>query len=271
MVADGGWDSTSTSWNFAIRPAYYETRWFYALSVCAFGLILWLAWQFRIRLVKRQFALALAERARLSRELHDTLLQSLVGVTLQLGAISSAVGSDSTSVIQNRLNRIRRHVETYIDEAQQVIRDLRSVVLDRQDLATALERYGRRLAEESDFEFEFRNTSGNEMCSEKEQAQVLRIGMEALTNAARHANAEHVILEIANDDTFFIVRVSDDGDGFDIASVGAKSDKHFGLLTMRERAEEIGARLEISSTVGAGTTIEIAVPLHRAVLAMTSQ
>jgi signal transduction histidine kinase/ligand-binding sensor domain-containing protein len=271
MVADGGWDSTSTSWNFAIRPAYYETRWFYALSVCAFGLILWLAWQFRIRLVKRQFALALAERARLSRELHDTLLQSLVGVTLQLGAISSAVGSDSTSVIQNRLNRIRRHVETYIDEAQQVIRDLRSVVLDRQDLATALERYGRRLAEESDFEFEFRNISGNEMCSEKEQAQVLRIGMEALTNAARHANAEHVILEIANDDIFFIVRVSDDGDGFDIASVGAKSDKHFGLLTMRERAEEISARLEISSTVGAGTTIEVAVPLHRAVLAMTSQ
>jgi signal transduction histidine kinase len=110
---DGTWSTSAADWAFAIEPAIYQTRWFYALVATMIVACTVLVWRFRLALMRRQFSLALAERARLSREIHDTLLQSLVGVALQFDGIANALGPSSVSA-REQLTRIRRQVEAYI-------------------------------------------------------------------------------------------------------------------------------------------------------------
>src|SRR6185295_17654265 len=134
---DGRWTASSATWPFAISPAFYQTSWFF--SACALGavIVVWGSWRVRLRLVRRQFSMVLDERARLSREIHDTLLQSLVGVALQFDGISNSIDA-SAAAAKEQLVRVRREVEAYIREARQSIWDLRSPVLETHDLPAAL-------------------------------------------------------------------------------------------------------------------------------------
>ncbi len=136
---DGSWQAAPVAWSFSVEPAFYQTRWFSAMVAAAGLLVVWGAWRVRLRLVRQQFSLALAERARLSREIHDTLLQSLVGVALQFDAIAENLDSASVTA-KEQLLRVRRHVEAYVRDARQSISDLRSPLLEATDLATVLRR-----------------------------------------------------------------------------------------------------------------------------------
>lgn len=259
MAADGRRDASQTAWEFTVQPAYYQTTWFYALCICIAVAATWSAWRLRVAFIRQQFSLALAERARLSRELHDTLLQSLVGVTLQLRAVADADGSDR-SWTRDQLTRIRRHVEAYIGEAEQSIRDLRSPSLVKKDLVTALNEFGAETVAPYATRFEPAATSPLPQYSAKVEAQLLRIGQEAITNAVRHANAGRIWLDVRSDGHLMTLRVSDNGCGFDAENPPADTRHHFGLLTMKERAEELGGRLAIASSP-TGTTVEAVVPL----------
>jgi ligand-binding sensor domain-containing protein/two-component sensor histidine kinase len=261
-AGDGGGDTVGTTWAFSIRPAYYQTGWFYVLLLGTVVLTAWWAWRFRLGLVKRQFSLALAERARLSRELHDTLLQSLVGVSLQLGAISDSLENVSSST-RDQLVRIRRHVENYVEEAHQSIMDLRSPSLEKRDLATALSDFGESAVMGLPIRFQATVIGTLPQLTPKAEAQLLRIGQEAMTNAIRHANASLLTLELVIDGPSVTLRVSDDGDGFDGEHARQASPKHFGLTAMRERAEEIGGQLRVDTATGRGTVVEVVVPSVR--------
>ena len=107
---EGIWNPSRAELSFTIKPAFYQTIWFYALCVSAALAAVWAIWRVRIGLVRREFSLVLAERAQVSRELHDTLLQSLVGVVLQLEPIAHTVVLDPV-VARNQINRVRRQVE----------------------------------------------------------------------------------------------------------------------------------------------------------------
>ncbi|MEP7310853.1 MAG: two-component regulator propeller domain-containing protein [Acidobacteriota bacterium] len=255
---NGAWMASTASWDFAIEPAFYQTTWFYAASFGVVVLIVAGAWRIRLRRVRREFSLVLVERARLSREIHDTLLQSLVGVALQFDAIANALDS-SSSAARDQLVRIRRHVEAYIREARQSIWDLRSPVLENHDLATALRDFGKRAAAGTPVRFAATVAGTPRQCSAKVENQLLRIGQEAITNAVRHAAATRIGLELRFDDHSVTLRVSDDGRGFEY-ECSAQADNHYGLTTMRERAGELGARFTIDSAAGRGTSVETVVP-----------
>ncbi len=94
LTDDGTWTASHANWAFSIAPAFYRTTWFYAVCAASVLLSLWGLWRFRLEFVRRQFALVLAERVRMSREIHDTLLQSLVGVLLQFDAIAKSLGPE---------------------------------------------------------------------------------------------------------------------------------------------------------------------------------
>ena len=143
--------------------------------------------------------MVLAERARLSREIHDTLLQSLVGVALQVDAISNTLDSSSSGA-RRQLVRIRRQVEAYIREARQSIWDLRSPVLETHDLHAALREFGKRATAGKPVRFATSVTGTPRQCSAKVENQLLRIGQEAITNAVRHADAKRIHLELTFDD-----------------------------------------------------------------------
>jgi ligand-binding sensor domain-containing protein len=256
---DGSWQTTPVAWSFSVEPAFHQTRWFAALVVGATILLLGAAWIIRLRFVHRQFALALAERARLSREIHDTLLQSLVGVALQFDAIAENLDSASASA-KEQLLRVRRQVEAYVRDARQSIADLRSPLLEAADLVTVLREFGKRAVADTRTRFVSSVIGAPRETSPRIDNDLLRIGQEAITNAVRHAKASLISLELRFEDATVTLRVSDDGRGFDVSDPEAEPNQHYGLTTMRERAEEIGGHLTVVSTRDRGTVVQAIVP-----------
>jgi signal transduction histidine kinase/ligand-binding sensor domain-containing protein len=258
-IEGGGNSSQDEVWAFRIQPLFYETGWFYALVTAAVAFALWGAWRARLRLVEQRFSLVLAERARLSREIHDTLLQSLVGVALQVDVVSSGLDPSASSA-RHQLVRIRRQVEQYIRDARQSILDLRSPHLESRDLATALREFGRTAIGTSRIRLTVTKKGAETECPPKVENQLLRVGQEAITNAVRHAGASRIRVDLECHAHSVVLSVSDDGRGFDYERMLHNGNGHYGLRTMRERAEELGGRFSVASADGRGTTVTAVVP-----------
>jgi signal transduction histidine kinase len=256
----GLWEDSEVTWSFSIAPTFYQTSWFYSASVVAFGLTVAGAWRLRMRQVRKQMTAVLNERSRLSREIHDTLLQGLGGVALQLDVASSEVAR-SPSNARASLIRTRRQVEEYMREARQSIWDLRSPALESRDIVTALREAATRLTSgKVSFALEVDGTPRT--CESRVETQILRIAQEALVNAVRYANAQHVAIRLNFGAKGFRMSVADDGRGFDPAAVAGRSG-HFGLIGMQERAAEVGGRCTIESAPGRGTLVVAEFPLSR--------
>jgi signal transduction histidine kinase len=259
---DGLWSEPAV-WGFSLSPAFYETRWFFATCMLAAGLIVWAAWQLRLRSVHHRLALVFSERARVAREIHDTLLQSLVGVAWRLDTIRE--GSDgSPADMRGQLSTLRTQMEGFIREARESIWNLRSTALAEHDLPAALGESGHRLTAGSDLQFVLVVSGTPRRVSPRVEQQLFRIGQEALTNAVRHAHASTVRMEVCYTDDSVSLRVSDDGRGFDPAAIVPSESNHWGLKSMEERMFEIGGRLSLVSRVGEGTTLEATAPLSTA-------
>lgn len=257
---DGSWSGEGVTWEFAIEPMFYQTRWFMLLSLGLVVAGVGGAWRLHVGQVRRQFALLLGERARLSREIHDTLLQSLVGIALQFDAMANE--PDATSdARKERFVRMRKQVEEYIREARQSIWDLRSPKLKSQDLVTALRESGERAAGNAGVSFALSVSGSPRRLPARVEEQVLRIGQEAVVNAIRHASPAQVSVELEFANTRLVLRVHDDGRGFEPTQVASSNGNgHYGLTSMRERAEGVGGTLRVESAPGRGTHIEAAVP-----------
>jgi len=255
---DGVWTQGAT-WNFGVEPMFYQTRWFAALMTVMAGLLVAAVWRIRVRSVRRQFALVLAERIRMSRAIHDTLLQGLAGLALQVDDLSHTLEDADRQSARRRVVKMRRMVEEYIREARQSIWDLRSPRLAQSDLPNALKQAGERAIGERPVTLDFTITGTPHRCAPFVEEQLLLIGQEAVNNAVQHGRATRVGMEIFYDESHTRLRVSDDGCGFDPASL-AEANGHYGLISMRERAEQVKGRVRIDSSPGRGTLVEAVVP-----------
>ncbi|HSI15223.1 MAG TPA: sensor histidine kinase [Chthoniobacter sp.] len=205
---------------------------------------------------------ALEERARLAREFHDTLEQQFTGIRLQLEAVKSKF-SESPPEAEEYLDVARSLIRHSHDEARRTVWDLRSDVLERHDLSTALEQ---TIASATNGAPRTRvAVSGlpRRLPSWMEN-HLLRIGQEAVTNAIKHARASEVQIDLDYRPEALQMRVRDDGCGFDADCASASERGHFGLLGMKERAEKIRGRFLVSTARAAGTVIEVTVPLDAA-------
>jgi ligand-binding sensor domain-containing protein/two-component sensor histidine kinase len=253
----GGPTISTDLWQFSVQPAFYQTTWFLAVGLVVTGGLASVAWRQRLRKVRGEFAVLLKERVRLSREIHDTLLQSLIGVSLQLEQVEH--DAEASPAGRARLVQARRQVEEYIREARESIWNLRSSALERQGLVATLRHAGER-AFTGATEFQLTVSGDDRRCAPESEAELLRIGQEAVINAAHHAEAAHVSMELRYSDEFVTLTVRDDGRGFDSTASEAGTGSHIGLVAMRERAESVGGELRISSTPGRGTVVEAKVP-----------
>ena len=256
---DGGWTEADTAFAFSIQPAFYQTRAFYAAIGSFIALGVWLAWRLRLRRIHHEFDLVLAERARMGREIHDTLLQSLVGVALEFDDIATQL-DDSANGLKNQVRRVREQVEHYIREARQSIWNLRSPTLESSDLPTALRHFGTMATAGNHAKFELVVNGTSRRGVTRVEEQLLRIGQEALTNAVRHSAADVIRAELTYDSSIVQLRVSDNGRGFNPEHVENEREAHWGVTSMRERAQQIGATLRISSRPGAGTIVDVTAP-----------
>jgi signal transduction histidine kinase len=195
------------------------------------------------------------ERNRLARDLHDTLAHSLAGLVVQLQAIDTLLKAEPDAA-RSELAKARQLAHTGLQEARQAIQDLRANPIEDLGLARALEREAIDFGERADVQVEVHVTDPKRPLANDIAAQVLRIAQEAFNNVEHHADAQRVSVALTQTDHGVQLSVADDGRGFTDEHVG---DDRFGLKGMRERAEMIGADLQITSAVGRGTTVELTV------------
>ncbi|MEZ5284939.1 MAG: two-component regulator propeller domain-containing protein [Vicinamibacterales bacterium] len=258
---DGVASESEATWPFVIAPAFYQTRWFQLLLAALVMAAATMAWQVRVRQVRSKYALILVERSRMAREIHDTLLQSLLGVMLRLGEVEKTV-DESTTGAKQQLGALRQQLEFYIREARQSIRDLRSPMLEKRDLGTALRETGERLTS-GRAAFEYDTSGPARRAPVKVEEHLLRIAQEAISNALRHGSPRTVRLSLAYGAADVHLRVSDDGGGFDPSAVNGDG-AHWGLTSMRERVEQIEGEFHLTSAPDRGTDVDVRAPLdHR--------
>ena len=212
------------------------------------------------RLYERSRELSIiSERNRLALELHDVVSQKLFSVMLTAEAAAAQIDRDPEAA-RAQLERTRELARESLDELRSLILGLRPPELERDGLEGALRKELEMLAHIHGVEIELEVDGAAADCNgdgEREFA-ILRIAHEALNNAVRHARADHVTVRLSQRPDVVTVEVRDDGVGFNPQSAEVRS-RHLGLISMEERARELGGRLEIRSAPGSGTTVVLLV------------
>jgi ligand-binding sensor domain-containing protein/two-component sensor histidine kinase len=258
-AGDGTWGEPSAALTFGIEPRFYQTGWFYLICGLTAFLIVYASWRLHVRQVRRQFALVLAERIRMSRAIHDTLLQGLAALALQVDDLSHNPDLSSPSG-KKRILAVRRQVEGYIRQARRSILDLRTPTLATRDLPQALREAAERAIGGRPVELDVTVKGTPHTCAAAIEEQLLLIGQEAVNNAVLHGQASRVAVELDYGEDQMSLRVADDGCGFD-PTAALQTPGHYGLVSMRERAGQVRGTITIASTPGSGTEIETVVPV----------
>jgi signal transduction histidine kinase len=210
------------------------------------------------RLHERSRELSIVEeRNRLARELHDNVTQRLFGVALAVESAETLLERDAGAAAEE-LGRVRELARGAMEELRAVVFELRPASLEAEGLATALRKHVDVLRRVSGRPIEL-SVAGPPRLPGASAAQVFRIAQEALQNALRHAEAEHIEVRLeGNGNGRLVLSVADDGRGFDPARRAVRG-RRLGLTSMEERAEELGGTLAIDSTVGEGTRVRLEV------------
>jgi signal transduction histidine kinase len=206
-----------------------------------------------------QFRAVLSERNRIAREIHDNLAQDILGISVQLELVARLMPA-AAEAAKGHLDRARMLVRNSMTEARRYVWDLRSEELQKKDLPAALADATKRLTADTGVEAVVDVSGPLQPLPVSVEANLLRIGQEAVNNAVRHSQATHIRVALNFDTRSVQLIISDDGCGFDTSNQIA--DGHFGLIGMRERADEIGGVLTIQSAEQRGTQITIDVPLN---------
>ena len=256
---DGVWNETGAALDFYLQPRFYQTYWFYLLCVLLLALTAWQLYRLRVRRMALQFRAVLAERNRIAREIHDNLAQDILGISVQLELVARLMPA-AAETAKGHLDRARMLVRNSMTEARRYVWDLRSQELQKKDLPAALRDTTKRLAAESNVETVVEVAGLTRPLPVEVETNLLRIGQEAINNAVKHARANRIEVGLNFDTRNVRLSVRDNGRGFDPSEQIA--DGHFGLLGMRERAEQIGGVLSIDSAPERGTQIAVEVPLN---------
>jgi signal transduction histidine kinase len=200
------------------------------------------------------------ERARLARELHDSVTQTLFSLTLAAeSAAALAAAGPADPALTAELDRVRELARTGLDEMRSMVGTLRPADVDADGLAEALRKRVDLLRRVHDVRLTLRTRGPARLRDRTLEREVLLVASEALANALQHAGAAaiDVILDTGGDAVR--LEVADDGTGFDLAAT-SRSSRRLGLTSMRERAEALGGTLHVDTAPGAGTTVRLEVP-----------
>lgn len=261
---DGVWNTTGAEAGIVIPPAFYQTRWFYVLLCLAALLLVWQLLRLRVRKVEKRLRLRLEEREAIARELHDTLLQSTQGLIYTFQGLAEEIDRDSP---------LRAQMEGSLDRADDLLKEARDrVTLLRKarnefDLEAMIRRASVELFSDTPTQFSVVRTGSPKPLRPGCAEEVYYVAREALTNVRQHAHATSVEVELEYARDRFRLSIRDDGCGIDPHAMAEESSHgHFGITGMRERAQQLEAKIAIFSRESAGTEIELVIPAAAAYL-----
>lgn len=190
------------------------------------------------------------ERVRIARDIHDSVGQSLAFVAFKLDRLASLAEDER---MHDELNTLRTEVRGVLTDVRDTLCDLRTEVTDARDLVATLEEFLDRVRARADFDVTFEHDATGRLPLVQEQ-EIWRLAHEAVSNVEHHARARHMRVRWECDGGGGRLTVTDDGKGFDVERGGRSGS--YGLIGMRERANAIGARLDIESRPSKGTVVE---------------
>lgn len=260
---DGVWNESGAALSFSVEPAYYQTAWFRACLLALAAGVLWMVYAMRLRQMtsaaEARLQTRLAERERIAREIHDTLLQGLNGLILKFQAVADrlAPSEPARAMIEQALDR----ADQAVTEGRSLVEGLRAQDQDGLEIANSLREVGAELAKDGDTALKVIVEGRPRALHVVAAEELYWVGREALVNAFHAARAAQVELELGYSSRELRLSVRDDGTGIDAAVLESGGRPgHWGMRGMKERAARVGARLEISSRAGAGTEITLRVP-----------
>ena len=218
--------------------------------------------QKKLRQLTRQIIAAQEEeRKEISRELHDEVVQTLVGINVELSALGKEA-SVGLHTLKAKIARTQRLVENSVDAVHRFARELRPAALDDLGLIPALHAYSTSLAERKKIKIRMAVFGGVEALAIDKRIVLFRVAQEALTNVVRHARASQVRINITDGGEFIRMEIVDDGRSFSVErTMNAPNHDRLGLIGMRERVEMVGGCLTVESVTGKGTTIRADIPV----------
>jgi signal transduction histidine kinase len=255
------WNRTGSSLSIEITPSFVQSDWFKAIVAIAAVLLLWCGYLVRIGQLTARIRVTLetrlAERERIARDLHDTLLQGFQGLILHFQSIANEIPNTqrSRSLLDEALNK----ADNILAEGRDSVSHLRTI--GHMDLAEAFAETAERLQRDYPLKFNLTQEGIPRELHPVVRAELMRIGDEALVNAFRHSAGTSVELTVSYRPSALILGVHDDGVGIQasILEQGGRQG-HFGLVGMRERAQQIKSNFQVSARPGKGTKIQVATP-----------
>ncbi|MEV0739330.1 GAF domain-containing sensor histidine kinase [Streptomyces sp. NPDC050549] len=210
------------------------------------------------RLYERSRELTIAEeRSRLAHELHDAVAQKLFSLRLTAQAAATLVDRDPSRA-KGELQQVAALAAEAADELRAAVVELRPAALDEDGLSATLRTQIQVLDRAHTAHVTFTGRGFRALPAAQEEA-MLRVAQEALHNALRHSGAEHVAVTLERSGCGAVLRITDDGSGFEPQSI-RRVGRHLGLVSMRDRTNGVGGTLTVESAPGKGTTIEMEVP-----------
>jgi signal transduction histidine kinase/ligand-binding sensor domain-containing protein len=257
---NGRWTGPAASFSVTQLPHFWQNWWFGGLCVLGFVGAIQGAYRWRVGQIESRHALVLAERTRVARELHDTLLQELAGASIQLGALTQRVAEDPAGAA-GHVKRIREQLSQAVLSTRTSIWELLSVN-GRDSLAKQFEDQAGQLTAGAGVSFRFLEEGDRDSVPQALEMPILRAGREIIANAVKHAQAKEIVATLAVDAREVLLEVRDDGIGFDPASPQGAGPEHWGLIGLRERAAYPGGSFELETAPWRGTRVAVRLPLR---------
>ncbi len=251
-VAEGVCSTSDSAVDFVLAPQIYQRVWFWPMLAVLIGAGIWGGHKLRIRRLREQFGLILTERNRIARELHDTLIQGLSGITMEMQALAARM---KTPEDRKRLDEIIEDAGACLRETRRSVAGLRS---GNSGLAAAIEQAARQITETKDIKLKLNLANRPTGLAPDVEYNLVRIAQEAVTNSVKHSGARTVEVALNYSPKALRLEVKDDGSGF--SENGNGKAGHYGLIGMKERASHIGASLDLASAPGRGTTVSVVLP-----------
>jgi signal transduction histidine kinase len=200
-----------------------------------------------------------AERSRLGQEIHDGPAQALSNAIFQVEYVERVMDAD-IPLAHSELRLLRELLRRELSDVRAFITLLRPPLLDELGLDGAIAQASQTVGAQAGLVITTEFTAPTDRLTDGQRTVALRVAQEALQNVRKHAGATGVTVATRLEEADWVLEIRDDGRGFDISAVAARGRRNFGLQFMRERAELIGARLDVRSRPDGGTIVRLAIP-----------
>jgi len=261
---DGVWNESGATLDFDLLPAFYQTRGFWVFCALVLVVLAWCAYRLRVWQVTTQlrgrFEERLKERTRIAQELHDSLIQDVMGISLQIEVADELLPAGLPA--KQSLARAVGLCKSALDAGRRALNDLRTAPVTAADLVKSFSQVANEFTRDAGTKIDV-IVEGRERPLEAVSGhEVLQVGRQAIANALQHAHARKIHVLVSYGEQHLEIRVQDNGRGINEETLNLERPGHYGIAGMKERAERLGGTISIRSRVSQGTEVNLTVPAH---------